>query len=83
MGDNKGLLYDINPSYLYSKLGHTFHPSRLLNHGCEDLFLDTINIKHVPNADFSLKTHVGNKTILIDNSSVEDGNIIFSNGTWR
>ncbi|GIS08730.1 MAG: hypothetical protein CM15mP112_08420 [Flavobacteriales bacterium] len=41
------------------------------------MFLDTINIKHVPNADFFFEDAcVGNKTTLIDNSTVENGNII-------
>ena len=78
MGDNKDLLYDLNPSYLYSHPG-TYVPfvKVVTNHGCEDMFLDTINIKHVPNADFfSEDACVGNKTTLIDNSTVENGNII-------
>ena len=78
MGDNKDMLYDLNPSYLYFNPG-TYVPSVkvVTSYGCEDMFLDTINIKHIPNADFFFEDAcVGNKTILTDNSTVENGNII-------
>ena len=53
MGDNKDLLYDLNHLIYISHPG-TYVPfvKVVTNHGCEDMFLDTINIKHVPNADF-------------------------------
>ena len=78
MGDNKGLLYDLNPSYVYSQAGTYISNVKVVsNHGCEDDFSDTINIKNVPIIDFFLEdVCAGVKTKFIDNSNIENGDII-------
>ena len=78
MGDNQGLLYDLNPSYLYSQAGTYISNVKVVsNNGCEDDFSDTINIKNVPNVDFFLEdVCAGVKTTFIDNSTIENGDVI-------
>ncbi len=78
MGDNKGLSYDLNPSYLYSQSGIYVPNLKVVSsNGCEDVFYDTINIKNIPNVDFLFKdVCAGVSTTFIDNSTIENGDII-------